>query len=315
MPDYVALGDSYAAGAGAGQPMNACFRSVAGYPVQIARALETDVSLQACRGATVADVAAVQLDALSESTRLVTLTVGGNDLNFTDVLTECAKPTWMTHSAEAVEAALEFVRHELGERLTGLYAMVRERAPQASFVVTGYPRLFAGKDCNLATFFNDADMARMNDIADELAAVIEAAAAPAGAMFVDVRPTFDGHAACEDDEWIRGMSRPLEVSYHPNTAGHSAYAVQIADALGFPYGDIVTAARVPVVVQGPPSGSDEAVFAPPQLLSDESMAGARHYGLDPDEVAELARRNEAEADQAAYERLWELDKAARQNVG
>ncbi|WP_052590177.1 SGNH/GDSL hydrolase family protein [Luteipulveratus mongoliensis] len=308
MPAYVALGDSYAAGAGAGTPLNACFRSVAGYPVQIARVLERDVSLQACRGATVADVRAVQLAALDSSTRLVTLTVGGNDLDFTDVLTECAKPTWMTQSKERVEAALTFVQTELRTMLTDLYAEVRALAPRADVVVTGYPRLFAGKDCNLATFLNDHDMQRMNDIADELAAVIGAAAASSGAQFVDVREVFLGHAVCEEDEWLRGMSRPREVSYHPNTAGHSAYALQIAEALGASYADATESTREPVIEQGPPSGSKEAVFAPPDLFSAESMEGARQWGLDADELAALAERTE---DREAYERLWEMDEFVR----
>ena len=95
---YVALGDSYAAGIGAPPYRSVslgdkiCVQSInMGYPGLLD--LEKDITLQVngnatCPGATTTDVAALvasPLNPLDEDTRLVTLTVGGNDLGFGDL--------------------------------------------------------------------------------------------------------------------------------------------------------------------------------------------------------------------------------------
>ncbi|MDE9364829.1 SGNH/GDSL hydrolase family protein [Luteipulveratus sp. YIM 133132] len=306
--DYVALGDSYAAGAGAGDPGpdNPCLRSRGAYPVQVAAALGVDLAMQACQGATVADVVAGQLGPLAPGVTLVTVTAGGNDLGFAHVLTECAKPAWMGDSDPVIDAALTVLREDVPRRLVDLYGRVRRAAPDARLVVAGYPRLFAGEDCNLLTFFSDHEMTRLNDAADELAGVIGAAAEQAGAEFVDVRTVFEGHAVCQKPEWIRGVSHPIEVSFHPTTPGHDAYARLVLERLGRP--EVPEPAREPRVVQGAPTGV-RTRFELPDLLGEESLHGARRSGLDPDEVAALARA--APDDHAARQRLNDLDAHVR----
>jgi len=72
---YVALGDSYAAGQGAGSYLNDCKQSTKGYPALLAA--EKHVRLEAnetCTGATTAEVADTQLSALHRRIRLVILT-------------------------------------------------------------------------------------------------------------------------------------------------------------------------------------------------------------------------------------------------
>jgi hypothetical protein len=76
---YVALGDSYAAGQGGGADsyVDDCLQSTNGYPALLDA--EKQIHLRAnatCTGATTSDVASEQLSALKQSTRLVTLTVG-----------------------------------------------------------------------------------------------------------------------------------------------------------------------------------------------------------------------------------------------
>ncbi|WP_052590176.1 SGNH/GDSL hydrolase family protein [Luteipulveratus mongoliensis] len=310
MSVLVALGDSYAAGAGAGDPGpdNACLRSPAAYAIQVARALGVDVAMHACQGANIIDVSRGQLQALTAQTSLVTLTVGGNDLGFSDVLTECAKPAWMGDSDPVIDKALGVLRTQVPQRLTDLYGEVSARAPQAKVVVAGYPRLFAGLDCNLLTFFSEHEMTRLNAAADEVAATIAHAIAGTRFEFVDVRRTFEGHAVCEPDAWIRGVSDPITVSFHPDTAGHAAYARRVIEAFGG--GRAVAAPREPQIAHGPSTGNRDAVLRLPDLRSDESLDGARRHGLDPDEVADLAGR--VPDDDAACDRLAELDRQVRE---
>ena len=90
---YVALGDSYSSGVGAGNYISSsgnCERSYDAYPEQWAASHSpaSFVSV-ACSGATTADVLSSQVSALSASTTLVSITIGGNDAGFSSVMETC----------------------------------------------------------------------------------------------------------------------------------------------------------------------------------------------------------------------------------
>lgn len=314
---YVALGDSYAAGVGGGARQSECWRAVEGYPVLVARALGLDLAYQACLGATARNVERDQLGALGPATSHVSLTVGGNDIGFVPVLVECAKPAWMVDSDPVVDEALRIVRTVLPGRLRSLLARIREGAPGAALVVTAYPVLFNGEDCNALTFFSPHEMRRIGEGIGELAGVIAEAARAAGAEVVDPREAFTGHAICDDVEWLNGASWPLEGSFHPSSAGHAAYARLVAAAFGVPDGAVPP--REVRVEEGPAVRGEAPTFSLPDLLSRESLDGARRHGLDPDRVAELARRARqpvlgAEAEAARAE-LKALDRMVRERLG
>ena len=92
--EYVALGDSYAAGQGAGSYLNSCLQSIHGYPELLDSEKRIDLEANAtCTGATTSVVANTQLSALNRGTRLVTLTVGGNDLDVSGVARTCTTGT------------------------------------------------------------------------------------------------------------------------------------------------------------------------------------------------------------------------------
>ncbi len=90
---YVALGDSYSSGVGAGSYIGSsgsCDRSTNAYPAlwDAANQPASYVS-EACSGATTATVLSSQLSALSAATTLVSITVGGNDVGFSSVMETC----------------------------------------------------------------------------------------------------------------------------------------------------------------------------------------------------------------------------------
>lgn len=233
--EYVALGDSYSSGLGTRSYVDAgsdCRRSTAAFASLVAAGQGWDLDLRACSGATVPDVAATQLDALGATTSYVSLSVGGNDAGFVDVLTECALPAWASDCAGAVAGAQAYVTGTLPGTLASLYSSIRAAAPSASVAVVGYPRIFMGEDCNAATFFSPEDEALLNQTADSLNAVLASAAARAGFAFADPTRAFTGHAVCDDPAWINGFSNPIDESYHPTTAGHaSGYAPLVSAAL------------------------------------------------------------------------------------
>lgn len=305
-PPYVALGDSYAAGVGGGAQRNDCWRAVEGYPVLMARSLGLDLAYQACLGATLENVERDQVAALGPETTHVSLTVGGNDIGFTPVLIECAKPSWMADSAPVLDDALARLRTRLPQRLAALLVTIRERAPKADVAVTAYPVLFNGEDCNALTFFSPHEMTRLKEGVDGLAEVIGSVAHEAGVRFVDPRAAFDGHAICDSTEWLNGASLPLEGSFHPNRAGHTAYARLVTEGFG-ERGDLGPARDVRIV-QGAVRRGDAPTFRLPDLLSRQSLDGARRHGLDPSRIEGLVR-------DARLEELHDLDREVRARLG
>jgi lysophospholipase L1-like esterase len=221
---YVALGDSFSSGTGTRASTGDCYRSPYGYPALLAARHGLSLDYQACSGATTADVHANQLAALTTDTDYVTMTIGGNDLDFAGVITQCALPGWLSNCDGRINSSLNLLRTTMPSRYDTLFAQVGTRAPNADVVVGSYPRLFNGRDCNLATFFSSSEMSRLNAATDELAGTIAQRTQAAGFRYVDPRPAFVGHAVCDSTEWVNGLSNPIVESYHPNRAGNVGYA-------------------------------------------------------------------------------------------
>ncbi|MCA1781306.1 MAG: SGNH/GDSL hydrolase family protein [Intrasporangiaceae bacterium] len=225
----VALGDSFSAGTGTfDRDDTECYRSRDyAYPVLLAERLGANLDFRACEGATTGDVAANQLATMPANTTLVTMTVGGNDVGFADVLTTCALP-WNTSSCiSAINGGKAMLSGALGTSLTTLYGSIKSKAPNASVTVGGYPHLFNGvNDCSWITSFDTREMAELNKATDELDAFIAARVAEvAGVSYVDPRTIFDNHAVCDSSPYINGyISTNVGESYHPNRAGNVAYA-------------------------------------------------------------------------------------------
>jgi lysophospholipase L1-like esterase len=217
--DYVALGDSYAAGVGAtpDAASGACARSTASYPARYADATgPASFTSVACSGATTAGVLRDQISAVTKATDLVTITVGGNDTGFAPVLARCTTAADDAGCDQAVRAGERVARYVLPSALAVVLGAVHVRAPDARVVVLGYPRLFGdGRGCPL----NPVRSARIDAGADVLNDRIAETSQRFGATFVDVRPGFAGHGLCSADPWIVAPGGPG--SYHPTATGYA----------------------------------------------------------------------------------------------
>ncbi|MEU0267812.1 SGNH/GDSL hydrolase family protein [Nocardioides sp. NPDC006303] len=293
---YVALGDSYSSGVGTRSYIadgSQCMRSTLAYPSLVAAAKSYSLNFRACSGAVVADVTNSQLSALSSSTRYVTISVGGNDAGFADVITECALPAWASDCAGAVAGAQNYIRNTLPASLGTLYSRIRSAAPSAKVVVVGYPKLFMGEDCNALTWFSPQDEAILNDTAVLLNNTTASRASAAGFGYVNPISRFTGHAVCDNPEWVNGLSNPIEESYHANAAGHrDGYTPLVSSPLT---GAAVTATPG-VIASAEATGPAQAakqrkyaaldrhiepkVFQPPTRERLEKLADQRGVDLD-----------------------------------
>jgi lysophospholipase L1-like esterase len=232
-PPYVALGDSYSSGVGTRIYYNdgsGCSRSPEAYAPKIAAQRGYTLSFQACSGAKTGDVNGKQLGTLAGTTNLVTITIGGNDAGFSEVILNCA--LYYFTCGSSISNANSFIQNKLPALLDTTYNNIRSRATTAHVVVLGYPHLFTsdGKTCN-ANFLTSSHEKELNHTGDLLDGVISARAAAHGFTFVDPRNAFLAHEVCSSSEWLNGQSNPLSESYHPNISGYVDFTSQIEGVL------------------------------------------------------------------------------------
>jgi lysophospholipase L1-like esterase len=239
--DYVALGDSYAAGVGAGSYTDlTCFQSPLGYPELLDERKQIHLTANAtCSGATVRDVA-LTVGSAGADTDLVTLTVGGNDVNYIGVIFACGQGVAACEGA--VGATVTGVLPLLAAQLDALYDSINAQSPNAEVVVTGYPHLFSPEfgttialpALNPATgqpfVLTPTEQQIINDGTDALNDVIRAEALQAGFTYVDVVQRFDKHGLGSPQPWIQPFTDPAAL--HPTAKGYkSGYLHEIRNAL------------------------------------------------------------------------------------
>ena len=273
--DYVALGDSYSAGQGIEPVLDvapqdaSCGRSARAWPLSVKdlgvgapiAAAPERFAFPACSGAGVANVLSspqatehgVQIDAVGAGTDIVTVTIGGNDVEFAEVLRHCATTAacWTSDFLELSSGSTLSLREwvavrlrHLEEELVGVYEAIRQRtSPHATVVVASYPKLFATHSgrrfgCSEFAFFTAEERSGLNAAAMELEQVIRRAADRAGIEFAPMTEVFAGHEICSQDfpgnEWLVGVdyqwSWPWDeravgpASFHPNHLGAQAYS-------------------------------------------------------------------------------------------
>ena len=225
---YDALGDSYGSGYGVPPYLDACGRSAAAYAVQIDGRMRIELDdFAACAGATTAGLLATQLTALDATTSLVTLSIGGNDIRWGDVVGACVTQGDLA-CAGAVQATTGVIRNVLPGLLHSTYAQVAAAAPNAHVVVTGYPRLFSPEYGSYLAA-SPAEQQAMNDGADLLNSVIADVAHQHGFQVVDGTRRFLDHGVNAPEPWLLGLSDPGR--FHPNVDGYEAYAAAVTSSV------------------------------------------------------------------------------------
>ncbi|MGW1748702.1 SGNH/GDSL hydrolase family protein [Streptomyces sp. NPDC002092] len=220
---YVALGDSYSSGVGSGSYISAsgdCKRSTKAYPYLWAAAHSPSTfDFTACSGARTGDVLSGQLSPLSAATGLVSITIGGNDAGFSDVMTTCVLQS-DSACLSRINTAKAYVDSTLPGQLNNVYSAITAKAPNAHVVVLGYPRFYQlGTTC---LGLSETKRKAINDAADYLDTATAKVAADHGFTFGDVRTTFTGHEICSGSSWLHSVEWfNIGESYHPTAAGQS----------------------------------------------------------------------------------------------
>jgi lysophospholipase L1-like esterase len=232
---YVALGDSYSSGDGAGSYTDgSCRESSNAYPVLWAAAhAPATFTNETCSGATTSSVISTQLGGLSAATTLVSITVGGNDVGFASVLETCVLES-TSSCVSAVNSAEAEAQATLPAALNTVLADIRADAPNAKVVVLGYPRFYDLSKSSSCIGLSTTDRTALNGGAALLDSEVSAAASRGGDTFVDVVPHFAGHQICDSGSYLNSVNiLDLESSYHPNATGQaSGYLPAFTTAAG-----------------------------------------------------------------------------------
>lgn len=250
--DYVALGDSYSSGEGSwnydvpgyGEE---CHTSSDSYPYYVASATSYGTpNLVACSGAVTDDMwnysedlssDAGQFDQLDFDTELVTLTIGGNDAGFQEVLTACVEtPAHSGYNCRLNSSLTNAVSNRMNaldngtpttnggrsiHSITSVLQGIHSRSPNAEIYIGGYPRLFGsnisdyttnssapgGASCTVTAgaVVSYSDAQWMNARANQLNGIISDAVDVVRQSGIDatyVPSNFNGHVLCDYDNLL-----------------------------------------------------------------------------------------------------------------
>jgi lysophospholipase L1-like esterase len=254
---YVALGDSYTAGpvipVQRVDPIG-CERSTSNYPALLAGTLHirdyTDVS---CSGAKTVNMTAPQtvplginppqFDALRPDTDLVTLTISGNDIGFTEIIFTCARlsatdPFGNPCEREATAGGGDFYAQRIADaapKVAQVLAGIRARSPHAAVLLVGYLRILPPEvGCYPVFPVARGDVPYLDGLEQQLNAMLADQAGSHGAAFVDSYKRSLGHDACElpGTKWVEGtVPTSPAAPVHPNAIGMQEVATFALDTL------------------------------------------------------------------------------------
>ncbi|HVK23674.1 MAG TPA: SGNH/GDSL hydrolase family protein [Actinokineospora sp.] len=246
--NYVALGDSFAAGPLIPwQDSNlACLRSTNNYPTVAAKALGASLTDVSCSGAKVSDFSgrqfgflAPQYDVLSADVDLVSLTIGGNDIGLVQEALGCVNvfpepfglscKDRLTAGGDKLKAAID----AWAPTFAGALAEIKRRAPRAKILVVGYATYIKRGGCypTQPIWARDADY--IQGSVNHLSATLRAQATAAGATFVDTAAVSVGHDTCAapSARYIEGLiPTSIAAPLHPNAQGMTAFGAAVATA-------------------------------------------------------------------------------------
>jgi hypothetical protein len=203
---------------------------------------------------------------LTTSTALVTISSGGNDSRFADVMygclsaafvvtgvQDCSASNWVltrnSNNATDPQPLNQFepvVINYLTAHLVQTYLDINAKAPSADIVVVGYPLVFptnpttscdSGSIAGKVALLSPSAQNMLNQFGTDLNTAISQAVAQVkndgvAIRYVDPQQAFTGHALCGGDPWFLPLSlTSASSSYHPTQAGQQAYGTLVSQCL------------------------------------------------------------------------------------
>jgi lysophospholipase L1-like esterase len=255
---YVALGDSYTAAPYVylTDVAGGCLRSSGNYPALLGAKLDVKHVDVSCSGATSKDLTGrqntfqeqtvpPQLAAVTRDTDLVTVGIGGNDFGlFGSLVGTCpiSGPQGRIFApSEGVRCGQVDVRvasadvRRIGALITRDLRAIHRKAPDATVVLVGYPRILdPTRSCPKVLPVDRRDTVALNAVTRSLSQQMRSAAERTGSVFVDLYAASKGHDACAGKKaWVNGVRTDTgrAAALHPFAEEQRAAAGLIAQAI------------------------------------------------------------------------------------
>lgn len=243
--NYVALGDSVAAGLGLAAPAGAtesdtqCGRSSQAYAATVASRLKLSLTNVACSGATAGDLVTkqavsgpnitAQLDtAFANGTpKLITITAGANDVHWDEFIRLCYATNCATKTNTTIaNAYLSVLQVKLAYALASIQA--RSGANTLPRVIlTGYYNPVSSKCVDAQQNITAGEITWISNRTSQLNQTIkQSVASYPFARFAAV--SFADHDICSAQPWVQGLSDVAPL--HPNAQGQKAISKAIVTA-------------------------------------------------------------------------------------
>jgi hypothetical protein len=250
---YTALGDSYAAGPLIpNQSLNplGCLRSDHNYAHLTASAKGLTLTDVSCSGATTNDMTEAQnvepgpnppqFNGLNAGTEIVSLTIGGNDIGFTEIIESCitynpfSTPCKDKYDPGGVDQLAERINNT-APKVAAVLQGIHARAPKARVFVVNYPDILpTGSGCWPTIPLSFGDVPYLHATEERLNSMLATTAAANGATIVNWYGASVGHDACKGSStrWVEPLiPSELTAPVHPNTAGMAGGAAVLEAAI------------------------------------------------------------------------------------
>jgi lysophospholipase L1-like esterase len=249
--EYVALGSSFAAGPGVGNERAQgspwlCKRSESNYAHLVAKKMNYKLTDVSCGGATTDNIldqsqffTPPQIEAVTEKTKLVTFTIGGNDISYIGNLI-----AWSSQNSSentpfmfrlaglnkvTPESEVSKNIQELPGKLDKVISTIKKRAPHAHIILVDYlPVLPEKKACSKLPL-TEGQLQKSQEIAEILSKISTQAAKRNKVDFIQGSTVSKGHDVCSEHSWIQPYGSFS--SYHPTQSGMDAIANAILEVL------------------------------------------------------------------------------------
>jgi lysophospholipase L1-like esterase len=239
--EYVALGDSYAAGPliPAQLPPFGCLKSSSNYGHLANLTLQDTYRDATCSGAKTNHMTTAQgvtpgpnppqFDSLSPTTTLVSVTIGGNDIGFSSIAQDCfsqsnsgtpCQDKYVTASGDTISQRIADTAPKVASVIQGIHT----RSPGAKVLVVNYAAILpeTAPYCWPIVPISDGDAPYVRAKEQELNQMLADQAAANNATLVDWYAASVGHDACKPPgiKWVEGaVVTNAAAPVHPNLLG------------------------------------------------------------------------------------------------
>jgi hypothetical protein len=215
-----------------------CTRSKDNYAHQLARLHKLVLVDVTCSGAATAHILGpwnelpAQLDAVDADTKLVTVTIGGNDVRLTGGLGAGACHTAGAANCAptpALPTAQEWA--DLEAHLGQIAAEVHRRAPGARLVFVDYVNVLPPEGTCPALSLTGDQAASSREINRHVVEITSKVAKASGSGLVTASTITAGHDACSPQPWANGYPPAKGAAFHPRLEAHTAIAAALDRAI------------------------------------------------------------------------------------